>query len=147
MKLSIKDLKEMSYNGCEWVLNGETVEAYKSWRIWSKHEIVENGEVVGTLEYKEGEGFVVIMDGNEMRLADWQDQQASENMEVKEVEVVKELGDSTIKTGDKVNVDGQVLTVKSDGEIVNDDDYGKMFKRIIRYENTELYTFGTTIYK
>jgi hypothetical protein len=148
MKLTVKNLKEMNYNGSKWVLNGKTVEAYKSWGIWNKYDVVENNEVVGTLEYKVGEGFVVIMNGNKTRLADWQNQQVtSENIEVKEVEVVKELGDSTIKAGDKVNVNGQVLTVKSDGEIVDDIDYGKMFKRIMRYENTDLYTFGTTVYK
>lgn len=145
MKLTLAEVKRMRFvNGTiGWVLgNGTKVAAFENDNFTgTKHDIVEGG----TLEYVYGKGFVVNMNNESILLKDFI---ATADVEIKSEEVaVKELSDSSIKVGDLVNVAGEILKVSSDGEVVNDDDYGRMFKRIIRYENSSTYTFGTTIYK
>jgi hypothetical protein len=85
MELTVKNLKEMSYDGSKWVLEGKEVEGYKSWGLWNKYNIVSDNEVIGTLEYKVGDGFVVIMGNEELKLRQWQEKQAAEAKVVKQI--------------------------------------------------------------
>ncbi len=145
MRLTINEIKGMTFEDTWRLADGTKVDMFKEGNMTpAKHEIVEGGMIV--MEY--GEGLVAKVDGEEMKLRFFIEKlnEVKEINEVEEVETVEEVKtldqNESFKIGDKVNVEGDILTVKSTGESVYDEDYGQMYKRIIRYENSIIRTFG-----
>ena len=100
----------------------------------------------GRLEYMMGVGYVILYDNDyvkRIKLSDFVKPGYRIN-EVKEEKAPVEKKE--IKAGDWVEVDGNVLQVKSMGEYVDDVDYGWMFKRIIRFYNSDLVYSGSYLY-
>ncbi len=137
--MRLEDIKKAQFKktsrGLELFINNElikheTVKKHETHTSCSLLEYdIEDSEL--KLKYVMGTGWALVNSGNQVEIS------IIDFIEEKVEEIQKHETKLNCKVGDKVNIDGETLTIKQIGGYFDDIDYGAMYKHIVLFEESE----------